>query len=280
MGTDEIILKLSEEEAILLAALLGNDEFIGIDSPLFSMSEQEAKQEWNRIQVGLEEKQYIEVGFDGSVMVDEVVHGVINTCCRCDMYVLMNTLSKGKDYSEYHYYVTEYLAVEMKSDPDGNSQYLFRIILDTEDFKRSINKKVILDKTEAPTFDRMRVAEKLLEECKKNIGRGNIQDAISLLVSSGCGEGASREVMTLMETPYNYLSLALVSFGEANSGSAEKLVFLQNEKNTIKIDTVTAYGESYYDFIPVTYREALEDIEKTVAAFDAAYKYGREVASA
>lgn len=280
MGADEIILKLSEEEAIFLAALLGNDEFIGIDSPLFSMSEQEAKLKWNSLQVGLEEKQYIEVGFDGSVVVDEVVYGVINTCCRCDMYMLLNTLSKGSDFSEYHYYVTEYLAVEMTRDPGVNPQYLFRVIPDMADFSRSINEKVILEKAGSPSIERIRVAEKLLEECKKNIKGGNIQDAVGLIVSSGCSESAAAEVMALMETPYNYLSLALVRFGEANSGRADKLVLLQNEKNTIMIDTLIVDGESLYDFIPVTYGEAMDSILKITAAVDAAYVYGREVASA
>lgn len=280
MGADEIILKLSEEEALFLAAILGNDEFIGIDSPLFSMSEQEAKLKWNSLQVDLEEKQYIEVGFDGSVVVDEVVYGVINTCCRCDMYILLSTLSKGATFSEYHYYITEYLAVEMTKDPGGNSQYLFRLIPDIAGLKSSINNKVILEKPGAPNIENMRVPEKLLEECKKKIDGGNKQDAVSLLVSNGTAETAASEVVALMDMPYDYVSVALVNFGEANSGSADKLVLLQNEKNTIKLDTVNIGGESYFDFVPVTYKEALNSVLEITAAVDTIYKYGKEVASA
>ena len=81
-------LSLSARELAYLAALLGVDEFYGLEDPFFGLDRSEISAAVRKAQEDLDARGLLEMNFVGGASVSQAAADVVSVCARCDSYAV------------------------------------------------------------------------------------------------------------------------------------------------------------------------------------------------
>lgn len=98
-------LVLEAKELLFLSARLGASNFYGVPDPFFGMTRDEVVGGIAQIQLQLEEKQIVSLGFDGTVDIDHNAAEIISTCALCDKYISVEAISEGRLLPKKSFYI-------------------------------------------------------------------------------------------------------------------------------------------------------------------------------
>ncbi len=265
---------LNNKEISYLAALTGAKEFLGIQDKMFTWSEEEINREWLNVQRELEDKQYIELGFDGSVTMDEVIYSIIHTCCNCELYGTINRQTAKDGFQEFHYYITRFLLIEMTPLRDTSDEYVFTFSTNPVATMQSIIEKLPVQQGKPDDTEPIVVAESLLQNLKKIIQ--DKEEAMMLLTTNGYSSEFAIELIGLLGCPSVYMSLILMQFKEQNRGKVTQLTLIKSEQNLWNLEPIIGDQVSY-KLIPLDHEQTLVRFTEWFAPVTKVYEYGGEI---
>jgi len=269
---NEVIFSMTNKEAAFLAALTGAKEFLGLDDHVFSLSEQEIRDEWASMQRVLEDRRYIEADFGGNIVIDEVIHAVLKTCCECDSYVSVSSMDAAGLSSETNYYVTPLLAVKMTEEKESDL-CSFEVLRTTGALRESLRMAIPL--AAAKTEDAgVTINASLLEEMKE-AGKSGMATANRALTEAGYDEAAAVRLSNLLLAPKDFVTMVRLDFKENNKGTVHELMMAGNDNGLWRIKAFPGEDVSYH--ISTLAAEGGEaEFAQWFSPLQELYEYGRE----
>lgn len=272
--SEEISIKLTNYEILFLAALLGNNEFLGVKDIMASLTKEEVKNVMTATQQQLQDKGLIQVGLGGSIVVDQLIHAIVQTCCKCDSYIILQR-TKENSYSEYHYYITEFLAVQMESDPEEEETFILKLIPSVKKLQDLIKFNLGLAPITLNSAEKFTIPEHTIEKVKE-VANDDRLTALNLLKEAGASPEIAGEITDLMAKPYIYTSFLIMEFGQEQTGSISEGIFIQSKKYLWQVKPVLQDNETRLEFFTLSYGQALCNVDEALTFLDALYVHGRE----
>lgn len=273
---ERITVKLKKKEVLFLASLIGIEEFIGIENTMFSLSEEEIKEEWIKVQNSLEEKQFIEVGFDGTILIDELINAIISTCGYCDLYLGQKVNNQDKKVRGIHYYISEYLAIKMEEDISDQTLVEFELLFTVKNVKEEVIKGFHLEDLPKDNLKSFTITENLLDEVKTLSDKKDTDGALKILLSLDIDHEISAELLELISHSTYYNSLIMIHFTAENTGDVSEMIFIQSKSHLWHCKLNILEDTTIYEFIPRSYKDSILNINSLIKQVDDIYIHGNE----
>ncbi|HWP97446.1 MAG TPA: hypothetical protein VN426_11420 [Syntrophomonadaceae bacterium] len=242
---ETVSLHMSLKEIAYLAALLGNNELVGMDNPFLSVTQEQFKRELPIMQKTLEDKQYIEVNFDGSIVVDELVAVVVNLCCGCDGYLKVDAGGR-----EIQYYLNQYLGIEMQEDKSG--ECVFQVWPEADAIVQSVLNKIEFTGDDIiGDLNTFTLTGQVLDKVRELVDDGKIEEASSALLEAGVDALTAGEMVGLMKKPDDFASILFVQMKDARACGLQDLTWLKGRNALWVVKIIVSDEETLYDFSPV-----------------------------
>lgn len=100
-------ISMTGRELIFISSMLGGESFFGLQDPFFGMEDYEIRAELQEIQVSLDEKGFIELGFDDTLAINSDIEALVRNCTFCEKYLIVNAIENGVIHPQEVYYLKD-----------------------------------------------------------------------------------------------------------------------------------------------------------------------------
>lgn len=250
---------LSNEEIIYLASYLGAEDIYGIPDNLSELSDVQLKMKIIDIENGLNEKEYLRMGFDEQIKIQPKIEEIMDVCVNTESIIAITNRTKEKGIYSAIYYALKGKFVKIIVGNEGNVVSL----VDYNSLKDEISSLTKGEFQEDGNNQQFSVPETDFEKISNLARKGRGKTAIDKLVQLGVNEEVSSTVvegLNIIKGKTEFYSVLFASKDIADSESmGESIVFLKDEKCVLLGEAVDEDNRTNIT-LEVVSRERIEEL--------------------
>lgn len=203
IGEAGFVLNLSE--LIFLAALTGGKEIYGVENKKNYSDENEIAQEWKNVRKQLENKKYIEVELDGSIIIDNDLYFYVKQLCEPLVFIKILVNVEGKQHAR-NFYFTASSAVELDEDRLMKTKYYLSPMVSIEKVANNFKEFCHIEKIYKYVKESLKLSVLDIERYNNQVDISERNTEIDKFEKLGCSREAARDLFDALFNKQFYLS--------------------------------------------------------------------------
>lgn len=253
------MLLLTDKELLVLAVMLGANNLYGMKDPFRGMNQREIWAEIPTVQLELEKKGYISLGFDNDIKIVPEVQDLLSICIHCDKYLIFDSIVDGKlQDKNVLFFLHNVKCVLMKQNASNWE------LQDSElsEFITELQNKILINCEDfSGTDEKVLITQSDLERAAQ---QSDDRQALEMLHNLGCSPAMTKVLLAGFRRNCTYYSLRMF---DLTMRSVQTLNCLLSEHGGLQITPVEVNSFTNSQITWINRKQTKELLAKNIQCF-------------